>query len=106
MSDSIFSDWLRVLSLARDAHQAASQADWELFLSLEDQYAQALLSTQQHPIDVAHLDAPRKEAFTELVRQVIALHQETVQWAEAYRDELAKELGMVTKHGKVVKAYG
>lgn len=107
MSDqSVFSDWLDVLKLAQEAHQAAAQGDWEHFLELEDQYVQALLATQQRPVDIAGLDDARRQAFTELVKRVIALHQETAQWAEAHRDALATELGMVNKHSKVLKAYG
>lgn len=106
MSESVFSDWLQVFSLAQEAHHAASQADWERFLSLEDQYVQALTATQQRPVDIAQLDDEKREAFTALVRQVIALHQETVQWAEAHRNDLANELGIMNKHGKVLKAYG
>lgn len=108
MSESdqpVFADWLNVLTLAQEAHQAASQADWERFLELEDQYVQALLATQQQPVEIAGLDEARRAAFTELVKRVIALHQETVQWAEAHRDALATELGMVNKHNKVLKAY-
>jgi hypothetical protein len=44
--------------------------------------------------------------FMLLVLRDIALHQETVQWAEAHRNTLATELGMVNKHRKVLKAYG
>lgn len=101
-----FSDWLKVLTLAQEAHQAAAQANWERFLELEDQYVQALLATQQQPVEIANLDEARRAAFTELVKRVIALHQETVQWAEAHRNALATELGMVTRHSKVLKAYG
>lgn len=101
-----FSDWLNVLKLAQEAHHAASQANWERFLELEDSYVQALLATQQRPVEVAGLDDTKRQAFAELVQQVIALHQETVQWAEVHRDALASELGMVNKHSKVLKAYG
>ena len=92
-SDQVtFSDWLKVLTLAQEAHQAAAQANWERFLELEDSMCK-LCWLPSDSLSSLPIWTKLAAAFTELVKRVIALHQETVQWAEAHRNTLATEVG-------------
>lgn len=105
MSEGPFADWLRVLTLAQQAHEAVRQADWDTFLQLEDQYFSALAATQARPVNIASLDADRHGAFTQLVQQVIDLHHETTLLAEVYRNKLADELALTSNQGRLLKLY-
>lgn len=105
MSKPPFADWLTVLSLIKQSHEAVRKADWDTFLQLEDQYFASLETTQDQPVDIASLDAEHRHAFSELVQEIIALHQHTALLAEVHRSELANEIALTSTQGKLVKVY-
>jgi hypothetical protein len=102
--DEILATYVGLADIARQSLALVRKRDWEA-LAVQQACEAELLARLQSLAEPFPLNADMRERQAQLIRQILAAHEETEALLQPWRDEIAAELQCADSSRRLARAY-